>query len=237
MIAMSLLLGGIGGSKLALCDALQSGDWAGAWEGLTGDGSMKAGSASTWVATGAPTNSVVNGWKVRTYTAAQNDQQPANGAIPASSFSILQHVNFSAFAVSQVSAFGNSGAGPATYGCLPFEINGTGTSMRFYCSDGVGSVASAPLAFAFATGTWYLLSFTYERVGGAGNNIGRLYVNGTEIGNINTLPLIAGTFKWTSNGYAGGALGSAKSIAGQALTYKLLSAADISRIYSYLPSP
>ena len=70
---------------------------------------MLAGSSVTLVPTGTPTNTVENGWPVRTYTAAQNDQEPANVAFPASDFSVCYHRRNVALPNTQIMAFGTSG--------------------------------------------------------------------------------------------------------------------------------
>lgn len=221
-----------GNNFAALCDAITSGDKAGAWDCLNGDGTMASGSATTWVATGSPTNSTENGWPVRTYTTTQNDQQPSNASFPASDFTICQHMRFTSVAVSQLAAFGSSGAA-ANFSALPWEIQGAGGNFVSYISDGTSSIFATTQSLS--SGTWYFLCFTYQRVGGATNNVGTLYMNGSQIGTGSSLRLAqALSSKWTSNGYAGGATGAAKSIRGQFITYKLLSGADIARIYARL---
>ncbi len=99
--------------------AILAGDKAGAWDLLKGDGTMLAGSATTWVPTGVPVNTTENGFATRTYTATQNDQQPANAAFPASSFTICQYVKLGPVGVAQLAAFGTSGAA-AGFSALPF---------------------------------------------------------------------------------------------------------------------
>ena len=142
---------------------------------MYGDGTMRSGSAVTLVATGTPTNTVENGWPVRTYTSAQNDQEPANVAFPASDFSVCYHRRNVALPNTQIMAFGTSGLS-ANFSALPFELqtNGTLTSVT---SDGVVQAAfnfsSAPLPIV--AGAWNVLCFTYQRVGGAANNVGTLY--------------------------------------------------------------
>lgn len=218
-------------SFVSLADALQAGDKAGAWWAMKGDGTMLAGSSVTLVATGSPTNTTENGWPVRTYTAAQNDQEPANVAFPASDFSVCYHRRNVALPNTQIMAFGTSGL-PANFSALPFELqtNGTLTSVT---SDGVVQAAfnfsSAPLPIV--AGAWNVLCFTYQRVGGAANNVGTLYVNGVQVGTSSTMRLAQALASvWSTNGYAGGVAAGAGSTRGVFVTYKLLSAADIARI-------
>ncbi len=60
-------------------------------------------------------------------------------------------------------------------------------------------------------------------------------MNGTSIATNSTGKLLhALSSKWTTNGYAGAGVGMAKAVRGQFVTYKLLSAADIARIYARL---
>lgn len=213
----------------SLCAAVAAGDKSGAWECMLGDGTMLAGSATTFVATGTPTNTVENGFPVRTYTTAQNDQQPANVAFPASDFSICQHVRPGTVAVTQLAAFGTAGAA-ATFVSLPFEVQSGAGQLMSYISNGAagGTFASSP---SLTAGQWYLLCYTYQRVGGASNNEGTVYLNGSSIASSSTQNLAqALTSVWTTNGYALGVLGMAKSIRGEFITYKLLSAADVARI-------
>lgn len=224
---------GLQPAGLALCDAVSSADKAGAWDCLRGDGTMASGSATTWVASGSPTNTTENGWPVRTYTSAQNDQQPSNAAFPASDFSVCQHMRFSSVAVAQLAVFGTTGAA-ATNTTLPFEVQGAGGNFISYVSDGTANSSFATTQ-SLTTGVWYFFCFTYQRVGGAANNVGTLYMNGAQIGTGSSLRLAqALSSVWTSNGYAGGSVGAAKSIRGQFITYKLLSAADVARIYGVL---
>ena len=224
---------GLDSPGVALCDAIDASDKAGAWDCLNGDGTMAAGSATTWVATGSPTNSTENGWPVRTYTSAQNDQQPSDASFPASDFTVCQHMRFTSVAVAQLAVFGTTGAA-ADNVTLPFEVQGAGGNFISYVSDGTANSNFATTQ-SLSTGTWYFFCFTYQRVGGASNNVGRLYLNGSQIGTGSSMRLAqALSSKWTSNGYVGGSVGSAKSIRGQLITYKLLSGADIARIYARL---
>ncbi len=219
-------------SVFPLCDLVTAGDKSGAWECMKGDGTMLSGSATTFVATGSPTNTTESGYAVRTYTSAQNDQQPANGALPASSFSVCMHHRSTTNTVSYLGGFAN-GLTNATFAVLPWEVAGGGNWVS-YISDGVAQ-ANYASSFSIVTGTWYLLCFTYERVGGAADNVGRTYVNGTETSTASNLKLAqALSSKWTTNGYVGGLSGAAKSTRGFFVTYKVLSAADIARLYAGL---
>ena len=216
-------------SFVSLADALQAGDKAGAWWAMKGDGTMLSGSAVTLVATGSPTNTTENDWPVRTYTSTQNDQEPANVAFPASDFSICQHVRPGTVAVAQLAGFGTAGAA-ASYVALPFEVQSGAGQLVSYISNGVAgsTFASSP---SLTAGTWYVLCYTYQRVGGAANNVGTVYLNGTAIATSSTQNLAQALASvWTTNGYAGGPTGMAKAVRGQFVTYKLLSAADIARI-------
>lgn len=220
-------------AKAPLCDIVAAGDKSGAWECVKGDGTMAAGSATTFVATGTPTNTTENGFAVRTYTNAQNDQQPADAAFPASDFSICMHHRSSSNAVAQLAAFGPTGAA-AAYATLPFEVQGAGGNWVSYTSNGVAG-ASLASGFSLVTNTWYLLCFTYQRVGGAADNVVRTYVNGTQTATNSTGKLVhAVSSKWTTNGYAGGTTGGAGARRGVFITYKLLSATDIARLYGRL---
>lgn len=217
-------------SGVSLADAPQASDLSGAWWAMYGDGTMRSGSAVTLVPTGTPTNTVENGWPVRTYTAAQNDQEPANVAFPASDFSVCQHLRPGTVAVAQLAAFGTTGAA-ANYVALPFEVQSGAGNIISYISNGAAgsSFASSP---SLTAGRWDVLCYTYQRVG-AGTSIGTVYLNGVSIGTSSTQNLAqALSSVWTTNGYAGGATGMAKAVRGQFVTYKLLSAADIARIYA-----
>lgn len=221
-------------SNLPLCAALLAADKAGAWDCVNGDGTMLAGSATTWVATGAPTNTTEAGQPVRTYTAIQNDQQPANVAFPQSDFSVCKHHRSTSIANTQMVSFGINGGGPANYTALPAELQANGNIISGI-SDGVAvaNFTSSTAPLPIVSGTWYLVCFTYQRVGGAANNVGTLYVNGTNVGSSAVLRLASAmSLVWTTNGYQGGATGNASSMRGQLVTYKLLSAADIARIYA-----
>ena len=218
-------------SGVALADAPQPGDLSGNWWAMYGDGTMRSGSAVTLVPTGAPTNTVENGWPVRTYTAAQNDQEPANVAFPASDFSACYHRRNVALPNTQIMGFGNTGVS-ADFVALPFELqtNGTITSVT---SDGV---VQAPFNFSgsplpIVAGAWNVLCFTYQRVGGAANNVGTLYVNGTQVGTSSAMRLTSAfVSKWSTNGYTAATAAGAGSTRGVFVTYKLLSPADIARI-------
>lgn len=211
---------------VSLANALQPGDLAGAWWAMNGDGTMRAGSAVTLVATGAPTNTIENGWPVRTYTSAQNDQEPANASFPASSFSICIHHRSVALPNMQLAGFGTS-ATQAGSASLPFEQQTNGSFIS-YISDGA---AFTTLAGGTTTaGTWNVFCFTYQRVG-AGTSIGTLYINGSQVGQSTTMGLAQALVSvWSLNGMAGAVGGSAGSLRGAFVTYKLLSASDVARI-------
>lgn len=221
-----------GNNFAALCDALDTSDKSGAWDCLNGDGTMASGSATTWVATGSPTNSTENGWPVRTYTSAQNDQQPSNAAFPASDFTACTHHRSVALPNVQLMAFGTSGSG-AGYAALPFEQQTNGNMISYVSNGTLGGPFTS--VTATSAGQWYLLCFTYQRVGGASNNVGRLYLNGSLVNSSSTMNLAqALSSVWSSNGYAGASGASASSIRGVFITYKVLSGADIARIYARL---
>jgi Concanavalin A-like lectin/glucanases superfamily len=218
-------------SGVALADAPQAGDLAGAWWAMYGDGTMRSGSAVTLVPTGAPTNTVENGWPVRTYTAAQNDQEPANVAFPASDFSVCYHRRSVALPNVQIMAFGTSGAA-AGFSSLPFEQQVSGNLIS-WSSDGVAATqytsSTAPLPLV--AGTWAILCHTFQRVGGANNNVGTTYVNGVAV-NTSSAQRLAQALSsvWSTNGYAAASAAGAGSTRGVFVTYKLLSPADIARI-------
>jgi len=218
-------------SGVSLADAFQAGDLSGAWWAMYGDGTMRSGSAVTLVPTGTPTNTIENGWPVRTYTAAQNDQEPANVAFPATDFSACYHRRNVALPNTQIMAFGTTGAA-GTHVALPFELQTNG-NLFSYVSDGVTSTpytsSSAPLPIA--GGAWNVLCFTYQRVGGAADNVGRTYVNGVQVGTSSTMRLAQALASvWSTNGYAAASAAGAGSTRGVVVTYKLLSPADIARI-------
>lgn len=221
-------------APVALCDAMSAGDKSGNWWCMKGDGTMATGSAVTLVATGTPTNSTENGWPVRTYTTTQNDQEPANAAFPASDFSVCKHQRSNALPNVQLMAFGTSGA-VGNFAALPFQQEVTG-NLTSYTSDGVsavGNYTSSSVPLPIVANTWVLLCFTYQRVGGAADNVGRTYVNGVQVGTGSTMRLAQGLSSvWSTNGYAGATGGSASATRGVFVTYKLLSAADIARIYA-----
>src|SRR5574343_1040648 len=219
-------------SGVQLADAFQAGDLAGAWWAMYGDGTMRSGSAVTLVATGTPTNTVENGWPVRTYTSTQNDQEPANAAFPASDFSVCTYRRQAALSAGEAMCFGTSTATNPPFVSAPFEQQGGGTFVSFI-SDGAlisGSVAGG----SFAANSWYRACFTYQRVG-AGTSVGTLYVNGVSVGTSSTMRLAqALSSVWSTNGCAAAANapGSNASVRGAVVTYTLLSAADIARIYA-----
>lgn len=220
-------------SGVQLANAVQSSDLAGAWWAMYGDGTMRAGSAVTLVPTGTPTNTIENGWPVRTYTAAQNDQEPTNAAFPASDFSVICHRRNVALPNTQIMAFGTGGA-PAGFAALPFELQVSGNFIS-YASDGVASTnfASSSSPLPISAGSWYVICFTFQRVGGAANNVGTLYVNGVQVGSSSVLSLPqALSSVWSTNGYALASAAGAGSTRGAVVTYKLLSAADVARIYA-----
>jgi len=216
------------GGGVALCDAMQAADKSGTWWCMKGDGTMLSGSAVTLVATGSPTNTTENGWPVRTYTAAQNDQEPANVAFPASDFSACYHRRNVALLNTQILAFGPSGV-PANHTSLPFELQVNG-NFNSYASDGVADTFFTSFT-GISAGTWYVLCYTYQRVGGAANNVGTLYLNGVSFGTSSVLGLSSALASvWSTNGYAAASAAGAGSTRGVFITYKLLSAADIARI-------
>lgn len=218
-------------APLQLCDVIQAGDKSGNWDCIKGDGTMLSGSATTWVATGTPTNSIEgSGYPVRTYTSTQNDKQPSNAAFPASSFSVCQHFRFPGTGGQNVFAFGTAGS-PANYSVI-VDVNAAHTNTGFYASNGV-SPTLYTVAQTFTDNTWYLYCHTYSRTGGAANNVVTIYINGSSIGTRSTEALVqALSSVWTSNGYASGSNGGAKAMRGQFVTYKVLSAPDIARIYA-----
>lgn len=216
-------------AKTSLADALQPGDLAGAWWAMYGDGTMRSGSAVTLVPTGAPTNTVENGWPVRSYTSAQNDQEPANVAFPASDFSVCMHRRQSTTTGGDLMAFGTSTAAAATFAVAPFEYGGT---MFGITSDGVG------FAPTFNGGTitanvWAVWCFTFDRVG-AGTSVGTLYKDGVQVATSSALRMPQALVSvWSTNGAAAAFSAPAAttaSVRGVFVTYKLLSPADIARI-------
>ena len=215
-------------SGVSLADAPAAGDLAGAWWAMYGDGTMRSGSAVTLVPTGSPTNTTENGWPVRTYTAAQNDQEPANVAFPASDFSVCYHRRNVALPNTQIMGFGDTGAS-TDFVSLPFELQING-NFNSYISNGV----TDPFHTSFTGivgGTWYVLCYTYQRVGGAANNVGTLYLNGVQFGQSSVMALASAfSSKWSTNGYTAAAAAGAGSTRGVFVTYKLLSPADIARI-------
>ena len=214
-------------SGVSLADAPQASDLSGAWWAMYGDGTMRSGSAVTLTPTGSPTNTTENGLPVRTYTAAQNDQEPSNVAFPASDVSVCYHRRSTALPNAQIMAFGTSGSG-AGYSVLPFEQQTNGNFIS-YISDGAtgGPFTSTT---GIVAGTWYVLCFTYQRVGAA-SSVGRLYLNGVQVNSSSSMNLAqALSSVWSTNGYAGASGGSAGSTRGVFVTYKLLSAADVARI-------
>lgn len=220
-------------SGVSLADAPQAGDLSGAWWAMYGDGTMRSGSAVTLVPTGSPTNTVEGGWPVRTYTAAQNDQEPANVAFPASDFSVCYHRRNVALPNTQIVAFGTSGLA-ANFVSTPMELQVSGNFIS-YMSNGAAltNFASSTAPLPIVAGNWYVICYTYQRVGGAANNVGTLYVNGAQVGTSSTLGLAhALASVWSTNGYAAAVTAGAGATRGVFVTYKLLSPADIARIYA-----
>lgn len=219
-------------SGVSLANAPQPGDLAGAWWAMYGDGTMRSGSAVTLTATGSPTNTVENGWPVRTYTSAQNDQEPADVAFPASDFSVCKHhrsVNLAA--TYELMAFGTTATAAAT-AVLPFEQTITTGVVMSYTSNGAAYTSAGASSGSVVAGTWAVWCFTYQRVGGAANNVGTLYKDGVQVAQATNMNLVqALASRWSTNGGASGVLlGAASSTRGAFVTYKLLSAADVARI-------
>ena len=225
---------GQGPSGLPLCDVLSADDKAGAWECMKGDGTMLSGSATTFVPTGTPTNSTEGGFAVRTYTASQNDQQPTAAALPATSFSVCSHHRSATFvAARQFMGFANNGTN-AGFAFIGYEIQGAGGNWIAYVSNGSASTGTASVA-TLSLNTWVFLCTTYQRVGGAADNVLRIYVNGAQVASTSTQRLAqALSSKWSTNGYVDASLGTVRSTRGDFVTYKVLSAADIARIYAGL---
>jgi hypothetical protein len=193
---------------------------------------MVSGSAVTLVPTGTPTNTVENGWPVRTYTSAQNDQEPANVAFPASDFSVCTHRRSSALSAGEAMCFGTSTATNPPFAAAPFEQQAGGTFFSFISDS--ASIAGNFGSGTYSAGVWYHACFTYQRVG-AGTSVGTLYLNGVQVGTSSTMRLAqALSSVWSTNGCAAAANAPAAnaSTRGAFVTYKLLSAADIARIYA-----
>lgn len=215
-----------------LADALQTGDLAGSWWGMYGDGTMRTGSAVTLTPTGAPTNTVENGWPVRTYTAIQNDQEPANALFPVTDFTVLKYVRVANLgATAELMCFGTGVANVTA--SLPFEMTITTGALTSYVSNG-GAFSATTQTAALVVGAWALMAFSYQRVGGAANNVGTQYVNGVQTGTSATMGATSAVnSKWSTNGVVGaGSLGMASATRGVVVTYKALSAADIARIFA-----
>lgn len=216
-------------APVALVDALAPGDKAGAWWALRGDGTMVAGSAFTMVPTGSPTNSTENAWPVRSYTGAQNDQAPSNAPFPASDFSVCVHNRSNTLPGTEIMGFGTGGSS-ATFTVLPFELQPVG-SLISYVSN--GTQASPTISGGSLTVlTWHVLCFTFLRVADT-TSVGTLYVDGVAVGSSSGMRLPqAQSSVWSTNGVAGAGIASARSMRGAFVTYKLLSASDVARIYA-----
>lgn len=213
-----------------LADALNTGDLAGTWWAMYGNGTMRAGSAVTLVPTGTPTNTTEAGWPVRTYTAAQNDQEPADVAFPQSDFSVGIYHRSVALPAADLMNFSVSGTN-ANSAAIPFEQAATGTLMSLISDGAVSVPAVSAAAGTKVAGVFQLMIFTYSRVGGVGNNVGDLYVGGVSVGTTATMRLAqAVVSRWSTNGYANAAGGTATATRGAFVTYKRLSAADVARI-------
>lgn len=215
-------------SGVSLADAPQAGDLSGAWWAMYGDGTMRSGSAVTLVATGSPTNTVENGWPVRTYTAAQNDQEPANVAFPASDFSVCYQRRQTTTAGGDIMAFGTSSASAATFATAPFEF---GATMFSITSDGAG-FAPTINGGALVANVWAIWCFTFQRVG-AGTSVGTLYKDGVQVATSSAMRMPQALVSvWSTNGAAAAFSAPATTSAtrGVFVTYKLLSPADIARI-------
>lgn len=220
-------------SFAALCDAVQAGDKAGAWDCIKGDGTMASGSATTWVATGTPTNSTFNGFPMRTYTAGQNDQQPSAAAFPASDFSVCKHHRSADLAATyEYMTFGGGALPAASASVLAMEQTITIGNMLSYSSNGAAYTSVGTSTGNAVAGTWALWCFTYQRVGGASNNVGTLYKDGVQVAQSSTMNLVqALASQWSTNGSTGATnFSGPSSMRGAFVTYKLLSAADVQRI-------
>lgn len=213
---------------VSLADAPQAGDLSGAWWAMYGDGTMRSGSAVTLVPTGSPTNTVENGWPVRTYTSAQNDQEPANVAFPASDFSVCYQRRQATTAGGDIMAFGTSSGVPGTFSAVPFELGGT---MFAFVSDGATFVPTIN-GGTLTANVWAVWCFTFQRVG-SGTSVGTLYKDGAQVAQSTAMRLPQALASvWSTNGAAAAASAPATTSAtrGVFVTYKLLSAADVARI-------
>lgn len=220
-------------SQFALCDAVQAADKSGAWECMKGDGTMLAGSSTNFVATGVPVNTVENGWPVRTYTAAQNDREPANVAFPASDFTAcIHHRSADLAATYELFMFGSGPITAAASSVLGAEQTITTGIIQSYTSNGAAVTGTGPSG-AYAASVWHLICLSYQRVGGAANNVGTLYVDGVSIATSSVMNLAqANPGTWSTNGGQSASLGAPSSTRGFFVTYKLLTPADIARLYA-----
>lgn len=216
----------------ALCDAVTVADKVGAWECMKGDGTMLAGSATTFVSVGTVTNTTENGWPVRSYAIGTTDQQPAEAAFPASDFTVCNHHRTSVeFISGPLSSFSLAYTNSVVY---PFFQGAAGTFNSYVVSN---EFAESGIAGGFSTiGTWKLMCFVYTRVGD-GTSSGALYLNGDAAVASSTTMVLAGSMlgKWVTNGLEGSPFCPANTATrGFFVTYKALSAADIARIYARL---
>lgn len=216
------------GGGVALCDALAAGDKSGTWWCMKGDGTMLSGSSVTLVPTGTPTNTVENGWPVRTYTSTQNDQEPSNVAFPASDFSVCYQRRQATTAGGDIMVFGTTTAGAATFSAAPFELGGT---MFGFVSDGALFVPTIN-GGTLTANVWAIWCFTFQRIGSS-TSVGTLYKDGAQVAQSTAMRLPQALASvWSTNGAAAAASAPATTSAtrGVFVTYKLLSAADIARI-------
>lgn len=190
-----------------LCSQLSAAEVASGWC-LNGDGTMAAGSSTTLVAQGAPTDGTStvcpNGptcgsEDARRYTATSWHAPAADAALPASDWTYCEVLSVESAGYTAI--FGSSVGSFATFSVAIGLSSAAGPTV--YISDGAAASSVAVSALTF--GTTHLFCVTYERVGGAADNVVRTYTDGTAGATSSAQKLAAALeSSWKTNGGGGG---------------------------------
>lgn len=217
-------------SAVSPCDTLTPAEFE---DGLcwSGDGTMRAGSIGALSAAGSQRAVTVcpSGPDCATATATVLGpgqlSQTASLPGPAGDFTAcsLQAPNAS---VNYADAWiqGTNSIGPSNFN---WQLGEAAVNPgQFSLSNGTTSTVLNTAAGSFAVGRWVLLCGTYQRVGGAANNLATLYHNGAVDATTNTAVLVAST----SRSYQLGSTGSTLLLRSAFWVPRLLSPARIAQI-------
>lgn len=184
------------------CDRFTSDDKSGNWFCLNGDGTMASGSQRTLAVVGTPGSeaSTCTGRTQMSFTATtQRYEQSVTEAFPSSSFSICMQLTFPTTPTGlETAAFGTGGA-PGTSVVLPCEMQ-SDRRCKLYVSNNV-SYTTLTATSAQAADTPAVVCLTYERVGGAADNVATFYLDGAANGTSSTQNLTSTLNSgWAFNG-------------------------------------